>query len=152
MLDTRPTTVYLANPDDPSRKLKFGFWSDTSLHLFPDHCFVDNCRRRDEVWPDVDKEICPRQQHFNSLVVNKWFLWYIVTPSQTIKLHEPRKEMFAKWSGTMINEDDKYKLIETSSMSGPFSGPPSLSQERIHGVTANLSPIYPRHGNLQRLQ
>ena len=36
-------------------------------------------------------------------------------------------------------EDDKYKLVETSSMSGPFSGPPSLSQERIHGVTANLS-------------
>ena len=34
-------------------------------------------------------------------------------------------------------EDDKYKLIETSSMSGPFSGPPSLSQKRIHGVTAN---------------
>ena len=33
-------------------------------------------------------------------------------------------------------EDDKYKLIETSSMSGRFSGPPSLSQERIHGVTA----------------
>ena len=21
----------------------------TSLHLFPDHCFVDNCRRRDEI-------------------------------------------------------------------------------------------------------
>ena len=36
-------------------------------------------------------------------------------------------------------------------MSGPFSGPPSLSQERIHGVTANLSRMYPRHGNLQRL-
>ena len=26
-------------------------------------------------------------------------------------------------------------------MSGAFSGPPSLSQERIHGVTANLSRI-----------
>ena len=25
----------------------------TSLHLFPDHCFVDNCRRRDELWPDM---------------------------------------------------------------------------------------------------
>ena len=36
-------------------------------------------------------------------------------------------------------------------MSGPFSGPPSLSQERIHGVTANLSRMYPHHGNLQRL-
>ena len=30
-----------------------GFWSDTSLHIFPDHCFVDNCRRRDEIWPDT---------------------------------------------------------------------------------------------------
>ena len=38
-------------------------------------------------------------------------------------------------------EDDKYKLIETSSMSGPFSGPPSFSQERIPGVTANLVRI-----------
>ena len=39
---------------------------------------------------------------------------------------------------------------------GPFQGPPSLSQERIHGVTANLSRMYmymyPRHRNLQRLQ
>ena len=52
--DTQPTTVYLANPNDPSCNLKLGFWSDTSLHLFPDHCFVDNyCRRRDEIWPDV---------------------------------------------------------------------------------------------------
>ena len=25
----------------------------TSLHLFPDHCFVNNCRRRDEIWPDM---------------------------------------------------------------------------------------------------
>ena len=31
----------------------------------------------------------------------------------------------------VVFEDDKYKLFETSSMSGPFSGPPSLSQERI---------------------
>ena len=51
MLDTQPTTVYLANPDDPSRNLKFGFWSNTSLHLFPDHCFVGmkfdpTCRQR----------------------------------------------------------------------------------------------------------
>ena len=37
----------------------------------------------------------------------------------------------------LYSEDDKYKLIETLSMSGPFSGPPSLSQERIHGVTPN---------------
>ena len=28
----------------------------------------------------------------------------------------------------------QYKLIEMSSMSLPFSGPPSLSQERIHAV------------------
>ena len=27
-------------------------------------------------------------------------------------------------------------------MSGPFSGPPSLSQERIHGVTAKTSLAY----------
>ena len=33
-------------------------------------------------------------------------------------------------------EDDNYKLM---SGTRPFSGPPSLSQERIHGVTANLS-------------
>ena len=26
---------------------------ETSLHLFPDHCFVDNCCRRDEIWPDM---------------------------------------------------------------------------------------------------
>ena len=30
-----------------------------------------------------------------------------------------------------------FMCIETSSMSGPFSGPPSLSQERIHGATVN---------------
>ena len=36
-----------------------------------------------------------------------------------------------------LQDDDKYKLIETSSMSGPFLGPLSFSQERIHGVTAN---------------
>ena len=24
-----------------------------SLHLFPDHCFVDSCRRRDEMWPNM---------------------------------------------------------------------------------------------------
>ena len=28
MLDTRPATVYLANPFDPSRNSKFGFWSE----------------------------------------------------------------------------------------------------------------------------
>ena len=36
-----------------------------------------------------------------------------------------------------LHHYDKYKLIEMSSTSGPFSGPPSLSQERIHDVTAN---------------
>ena len=52
------------------------------------------------------------------------------------ELQTPSSRMF------VINvEDDKYKLIETSSMSGPFSGPPSLSQERIHVVPANLSRI-----------
>ena len=50
-----------------------------------------------------------------------------------------------------LSEDDKYKLIETWSMSGTFSGPPSLSQERIHGVTANLPRMYLHHENRQRL-
>ena len=35
-------------------------------------------------------------------------------------------------------EDDNYKLIKMSNISGPFSGPPLLSQERIHVVNANL--------------
>ena len=34
-------------------------------------------------------------------------------------------------------EDDKYIFIKPLSMSGHFSGPPSLSHERIHGVMAN---------------
>ena len=28
MLDAQPATVYPASPDDPSRNLKFGFWSE----------------------------------------------------------------------------------------------------------------------------
>ena len=35
---------------------------------------------------------------------------------------------------------DKYKLIKMLSMSGPFSWPPSLSQERLHGVSSNNKP------------
>ena len=44
--------------------------------------------------------------------------------------------LYLSSSGSVVchPEDDTYKLIETSSMSGPFLGPPSLSQERIHGV------------------
>ena len=33
--------------------------------------------------------------------------------------------------------DIMYKVIETLTMSGPLSGPPSHSQEEIHGVTAS---------------
>ena len=53
MLDAQPTTVYPASPDDPSRNLKFVILVRTSLHLFPGHCFVDHCRRWDEIWPDM---------------------------------------------------------------------------------------------------
>ena len=34
-------------------------------------------------------------------------------------------------------------------MNGPYSGPLSLSQERIHGVTANLSRSYLHHGSFK---
>ena len=49
MLDAQPATVYPDIPDDPSSLDLVG----TSLHLFSDHCFVDNCRCRDEIWPDM---------------------------------------------------------------------------------------------------
>ena len=53
------------------------------------------------------------------------------------------REWWWPWKGpTCARCFDKYKLIETSSMSGPFSGPPSLFQERIHGVTANLLSLH----------
>ena len=39
---------------------------------------------------------------------------------------------------TLIDENGEYKLNETSCMSGPFSGPPSITlKKRIYGVTAN---------------
>ena len=44
--------------------------------------------------------------------------------------HARRFDKFVLLKTTITN-------IETLSMSGPYSGPPSLSQERIHGVTAN---------------
>ena len=37
-----------------SRSSKYGFWSEHHcINLFPDHCVVDNCRCRDEIWPDM---------------------------------------------------------------------------------------------------
>ena len=49
-------TVYPASPDDPSRNLEFGFWSE---HHFVIYFLtivlstLDSCRRRDEIWPDM---------------------------------------------------------------------------------------------------
>ena len=53
MLHAQPATIYPASPDDPLHNSKFGLWSEHHYILFPDHCFVDNCRRRDEIWPDM---------------------------------------------------------------------------------------------------
>ena len=62
MLDPQPVTVYPASPRDPSRK--FGFWSEHQvLHLFPDHCFVDICRHRDEIWPDMSTKKSVLDRH-----------------------------------------------------------------------------------------
>ena len=56
MLDAQPATVYPGSPDDPSRNSEVWILVGTSLHLFPNHCFVDNCRRRDEIWPNMSTE------------------------------------------------------------------------------------------------
>ena len=36
-----------------TQSLDFGRKFGTSLHLLPDHCLVDTCRRQDEFSPDV---------------------------------------------------------------------------------------------------
>ena len=53
-------------------------------------------------------------------------------------------ERYCRWNSMKIYllphthpEDDVFKLIETSGMTETLSRPPSLSQERIHGVTVN---------------
>ena len=77
MLDAQPATVYPASPDDTPRNLKFGFWSEvgTSLHLFPDHCFVDNCRRQDEICPDMST----KKSVLDDRTINREF-WTIFMP------------------------------------------------------------------------